>query len=657
MAETEDNRKGDFEEAYNQAWAGWSTWQVQAKNDLTARLVHAYTQSDVRHIRQTGRDVMSFPQIRRCIKLITGYQRRNRLGLRYDPIENADVQTARQFTSIATWAMNYANCYNVISDAFEGALNTGLNLVNGFNDRNQVTRLKRLAYNQFLLHPGFSERDLSDCQYGIIRVFVTKETAKMLMPGKEAAIDAMKPKEGEDGKFPNFPNHKLYGEYLLSYTEWQRRINRKRSVFMFNSLAGQMAGKHVLNPQTGKPEEWRGRKEDARELLYALPHIDLVDDWQNTVEVTGYLEENEMFNDIDPWGIGDFSFTPIFCYWDPEYNDLHIKCQSLVRGLRDFQRADDKRIMSLLALIEQQIGSGLDFETGTLVDEKDAFKTGSGQPRQFTEGSLTNNRVRDRVAPDIPPGHVQIHELLNRLMPQSVNINEEMLGIPENPNLQIAGVLAKLRAGAGLVGLHDLFDNLSLAHKFIGQKLLKLYQQYPVDKVARIINEQPSPQFYNRSFGKYDCAAVEGVLTETQRNLAYTVLSQWNDLAIKWNKPLPVSWSDIAEYSPVQLGPDLLEKIKKQEQAQAQSQQRIEQMQNSLQQLALAQAKSQLITGEALAEERRAEAAENIADMAASRAETMERVQKLRKEPYLEAFKLAIELEKIKQGTNKEVKK
>lgn len=648
MAEKE--RQLEFEEAYNQAWSGWSTWQERAKGDLTARLVHAYTQKDIAHLKKTGRDVLSFPQIRRCIKLIANYQRRNRLSLRYDPVENADDQTARQITSCVGWVMQYANAYHVISDAFEGALNTGLNLVNAFNDREQTSRLKRLAYNQFLLHPGFTERDLSDCQYGIIRVHITREMAKMLLPGKEAEIDKIKIKEGMDGKFPNLPNHKLYGEYLLTYTEWQRRIIRKRKLFIYNSLAGALNGQYLMDPQTDKPMEWLGKQPELDQILVQAPFIDLVDGWDNTVEVTGYLEDTEMFNGVDPWGIGDFSFTPVFAYWDPEYDELHIKCQSLVRGLKDFQRADDKRIMSMLAMIEQQIGSGLDFEEDSLVDEEDAFKTGSGVPRMFKAGALSNARVRDRQIPDIPPGVSNMHELLSRLMPLSVNINEEMFGVPENPNLQIAGVLAKLRAGAGLVGLYDLYDNLSIAHKLIGQKVLKLVQQYPAHKVARIINEQPTEQFYKHSFGKYDCVPVEGILTDTQRNLAYTELIQLKELAKRVGENLSIPWSKILEYAPIQIRAELLESVRQQEKAQAESQARMQRMQDTLQQLGITQAQAQLESGAALAAERRAQAVENIADAGADRAETMQRIQKLQREPWLEAFKLAIELEKIRTG-------
>lgn len=646
---SEKDRKLDFEEAYNQAWSGWSSWQEVAKSDLNARLKWAYTQDDLRRFKVTNRDPLTFPQIRRCLKLLSGYQRKNRLSLKYEPVEGGDVQTAAQLTAVVLWLMQFSNGYNVISDAFEGAMNTGLNLVNIFNDRYSNTRFKRLAYNQFLLHPGFTEKDLSDCQYGILRSHVTKEQAKMLYAGRESEIDKIVAKEGADGKFPNLPNHKIYGEYLLTLTEWQHRTSQRHKYFNFNGMAGpQMAGEKVLG-QDGRPVEWKGTKDEANAILGQTPFIDLIEEWENTVEVTCFLEDVEVANEIDPWGIGDFSFTPIFAYFDSEADDMTLRVQSMVRGLKDFQRADDRRIMSLLSMIEQAAGPGLDYEEGTLIDQNDAFVTGAGKPRMFEKGALSENRTRDRQPPDVPMGQIQLHEMLSRLMPTSVNINEEMLGMPENPNLQIAGVLAKLRASAGLVGLFDIFDNLSLAHKFIGHKTLRLVQQYPLNKVLRVLNERPTNEFFSQNFGKYDCVPAEGILTDSQRSLAYTELIQLEQMGAKMGKPLNIPWSHILKYVPISISTELIKIVEQNEQTQAKSAEKQQQMADSLQMLVIAQAKQALQEGQSQMDVRKTEEMENVANSILDRAKTITEVQKTQRDYWFRAMELAIELEKMKQ--------
>ncbi|MDD5651720.1 MAG: hypothetical protein PHF86_15095, partial [Candidatus Nanoarchaeia archaeon] len=70
----------------------------------------------------------NFNRIRRIVNMISGYQRRNRKSTIVTPIENADQFTADQFTKIFYWLNNKEGILNTISDAFHGAIVTGMNL-------------------------------------------------------------------------------------------------------------------------------------------------------------------------------------------------------------------------------------------------------------------------------------------------------------------------------------------------------------------------------------------------------------------------------------------------------------------------------------------------------------------------------------------------
>ncbi len=166
---TERDRKKEYDEAYNQAWAGFGAWQTNVKKDLRSYLGDPWTSADKHRLNKQRRDIMSFPLLRRNVKWISGWQSRHRLSLKFDPIENADEQTASQLTAAGLWVMQYGNGYQIISKAFEGALKTGLNLVNVYNDRNSNTKFDQFFYNQFLLDPTFTRVDLEDCHYGILR--------------------------------------------------------------------------------------------------------------------------------------------------------------------------------------------------------------------------------------------------------------------------------------------------------------------------------------------------------------------------------------------------------------------------------------------------------------------------------------------------------
>ena len=199
---TERDRKNEFNEAYEQGWSAFSSWQAKAKSDIEAVLVDAFTARDRNKLLKQGRDKLSIPLIRRNVKMISGYQRKNRLTIKYDPIEGADEETANQLTGIGSWSLGCSNGYNVISDAFENALITGINLVNLYNDREYYTKLDRIGYNQFILDPHFTKIDLSDCHYGILRKHISRQAAKILLPGKETFMSNGQPMKRSHWKWP-----------------------------------------------------------------------------------------------------------------------------------------------------------------------------------------------------------------------------------------------------------------------------------------------------------------------------------------------------------------------------------------------------------------------------------------------------------------------
>jgi hypothetical protein len=75
------------------------------------------------------RKQFNFNRIRRIVNMISGHQRRNRMSTTVVPIENADQETADQFSKIIMWANNRENVLETVSDAFHGALVTGMNLL------------------------------------------------------------------------------------------------------------------------------------------------------------------------------------------------------------------------------------------------------------------------------------------------------------------------------------------------------------------------------------------------------------------------------------------------------------------------------------------------------------------------------------------------
>jgi len=616
----------EYQEAYDSAWSSFGEWQADATKDIEAYLGQSYTAEELRVLKLQGRDALNMQDIRRVIKWVSGYQRDHRLAIKYDPVEGSDVQTASQLTRLCQRAMMRFGGYETVSNGFESAIKTGLCLVNAYNDNKFDTKLDTFFYNQFLIDPNFTRIDLRDCNFGILRRYVTKDWAKQLVPrSQHKFINDVKdePYASQDGKFPNYKPPYLYGNKMIAFDEFQQRDTVEK-IFV------------GIKP-TGQEFEFEGTKQDLErdlpEILQAngVPAELVTVETRTvmTVRVSSFINREQMDTSMDPYGIRDFSFTPIWGFYDPEYWRMSLKLQGLVRCLVDPQRANNKRMSSMIAHFENMIGSGLDYEQGALVDDEDAWKTGPGQPRVFKKNRLATG-ARDRSVPDMPAGMVQLHKIFSDSIPRMVNINDEMFGQAKTgDNLQISGVVGKLRVGAGLVGLRGLFDDLSFSQKEIGRKVQMLLQQVPTEKVLRILQERPTQEFYNKTFSEYDSAVAEGVLTDTQRALDYTEKVNLKRMGMELGDPAPIGWSDLLESLPSPSSHELVQKAKQAEQQKAQQAQQQQQMQDTMTQLSIQGAQSEMRLNEAQAAQNITQSQENSTGAALDRVKTAAQIQDL----------------------------
>jgi len=97
---------------------------------------------------------------------------------------------------------------------------------------------------------------------------------------------------------------------------------------------------------------------------------------------------------------------------------------------------------------------------------------------------------------------------------------------------------------------------------------MELWQQnWTPGKVMRIINEEPSQEFYNRAFSTYDCIVEEAPLTSTQRQLALQQSLYLREMGV----PIPSEY--ILENMQLPNKNKLMEQIKAQEEQQQQQEQ------------------------------------------------------------------------------------
>lgn len=557
------------------------------------------------------RKKFNFNRIRRIVNMIVGFQRRNRKTTIALPIEGSDEETADQFSKILNWVNTSSNFYHIISEAFEGAITTGMNLLSIWMDYredpiNGSVKLDNLSYNGFMIDQFFRKPTLEDANFVWTRKYLSKEQAASLMPERRKEIMEMSGSRRDD-KFTFEPeNFNITNPNLLSYDEYWHLDYRSATLLVDN--------------QSGETMEWDGDKANLKEFQKQFPQISTKKIQKQTVKLAVVIQNRVMFHGPNPYNIDKYPFVPVMAYFEPDVPYFEWKIQGVVRSLRDSQFLYNRRKVIELDILESQVNSGMKVMEDSLVDDNDAFMSGQGRALFIKKDApLGMDSAQPIQAPQVPPSMFQLSELLGKEISEISGVNEELLGMDEGDGK--AGILNMLRQGAGLTTLQTLFDNLDRSQKLLGELTMSLVQKnFTPGKVRRIIGEEPTEQFFNKAFQKFDSVVTEGALTETQRKASFGVMLEMQQAGIAIPPDILIDKAPIPEKK------DLVEAIQKQQQQAAEQQKQAQELQMAQikSQIDLANARaladqglgveriSRIEENKALAVERRAEAIKDL---------------------------------------------
>jgi len=340
------------------------------------------------------------------------------------------------------------------------------------------------------------------------------------------------------------------------------------------------------------------------------------------------------------------------CYHYPESSDYSFRYQGVIRNIRDSQIELNRRRNKMLDILDSQINSGLIVKEDALVDPEDAFMGGQGRAL-FVKDSAQITDVQKIPPPQLPAGTFELQKILDDEIMSIAGVSEELFG--EVDGSDTSGLMVQLRMGAGLVALQPIFDKLRLSQRLLGEVFIEMMQaNFSSGKVRRVLNEEPTKEFEDQNFQKYDCVVEEGLLTSTQRNLQFTQLLHLKSLGI------PVPTNLLLEVSTLQNKNQLIESIQEQEKQQAQVQQM--QLQQQMEHQALltrsVEAKAQndfaaaqerqgrTISNIGLYAERESEQVKNMASASLDNAKAMAEISKLEDDRLMQLARFILELQK-----------
>jgi hypothetical protein len=464
----------------------------------------------------------NFNRIRRVCNMITGYQRQHRKNSMVTAVHPTDQATSDQLSKALFWANQNSNTLEILSQAFDGSITTGMNLLSVWMDYredpiNGTIRVDNSSYNEYLIDPFFKKHDLSDCRFVWKRQWLSKTEIKSLMSDHIEEIDGMYARGWRDGKFQFQPEAYNYAmQDLLSYDEFDYMDYRKRKL--------------LVDTETGDTLEWESENPEMLELYRrTYPSIRVVDQIVPSVKKVILVNGKVMYHGLQPSGLDCYMHVPVMAYYDPQIPYFPWRIQGVVRGLRDSQYLYNRRKIIELDILESQVNSGIKYKEDSLVNPKDAFLQGQGRSLALKKTAQMDD-VQTINAPAIPESMIALSELLGKEIEQISGVNEELLGSAVDDK---AGILSMLRQGAGLTTLQILFDQLDNSQKYLGNIYLQLMQKnFTEGKFRRILGEEPTADIRNKTFLKYNCIVEDGVLTSTQQQMAFTIAFQLKQAGI-----------------------------------------------------------------------------------------------------------------------------
>lgn len=573
------------------------------------------------------RKQFSFNRIRRIVNMMTGYQRKHRKSVIAIPQENNDQETADQYSKLLMWAFDKSNAQDCISRAFDaGSITTGMSLINVGLDFNADPVsgdivCDHIPYSSFLIDPYFKKQDLSDCNFIWRRKWLSKKQLHLMLPGREKDLAGIAPRGNRDGKFQFQAEAYNNGlNELYSYDEYYYRDIRDQTI--------------LQDVKTGEVIEWKGEDEDLDRFLSMYPQILKKNTHIPTCRLGIVVEGKVMYDGPNQLDIDKYPFVPFLGYYEPEIPYFQWRIQGVVRGLRDAQFLYNRRKVIELDILESQVNSGYKYKVDSLVNPKDIFLEGQGRGIALKKNA--DMRDVEKIMPgQIPPSMIQLSEILGKEVQEISGVNEELLGMATDDK---PGILSMLRQGAGLTTLQILYDQLDTSVKHLGKLYMEIIQNnFSPGKVKRILGEEPTEQFFNRSFAKFDVAVEEGINTTTQKQMQFAQLLQLKELGV----PIP---SDVLlEASTLQNKNELVQAIKQQEEQQSKLQQEKAQADIAILQAQIEAMGSKSLADKGLGVERLSRVSENKALAVERRAEA----KKDREEANLNMAKTLKELEDL----------
>lgn len=442
--------------------------------------------------------------------MITGYERQHRKNFSYVPAEGADAKTTDQYTRIITNVANSGSIHEQKSKAKELAAISGMVLAQPYLDYTSEDqaqgelKVKVWEYNSFIVDPYFRNPDMSDANYVWCQEYISKEEAESRFPDK---VQQIRPMSGTPQRYGNFyflpENYNMARNDLMviSYIWYKWKRKKKR---LYSASRNQFF-------------DFAGGDENLEALLYNIPDMEEVEVEVPCWKLATVLNDQLMYQGVNPLGFDGCPFIPYFWNYDPHINYPDLRTRSLIRTMRDPQFLLNYKIITNNDIAAATINAGWMRKVGAVANEDNLKKAGQGWDVIINEGYEMTDCVK--IIPSaVPESDLALADQMQNLIFATSGINMENWSGQQDK--QISSLTMLMKQAANLLVFQKYFDQWDFSDKLLGERLLQIVlNNWNAEKCSLYLGEEPTPHFYSKVFAKFQCIVEEADLTPTQQNL------------------------------------------------------------------------------------------------------------------------------------------
>ncbi len=657
----------EYEENLLYAQNFWAPYVETSRIYTNAAAGKTWSEDERRELIKEGREPLELNIMRRPLQFYSGYLRDNLNSPIVVGVEHSDDETADQLSTVQMDIWDRAKGYTTFLDYSDEAAKSGMSLCGIEMDYSDDFVSGDISFygrtsNSFYLDPVFERLDLKDCGFAITRDLISRNTTSRLLQYIGEDLNPEIPIGFRDNKFINF--HPQFSNFsqnrdIVAYDQYYKRTTRTRKYIIdkdsgYSRDITDLSEEELtdLHKALRRIDFMRSEQEFNPDNGEELPELEIKDIERPYVELNVFLNGLHFYSGDDKTGIVEsYPFVPILCYFEPSIWNPAERVQGFPATMYSMQRQFNKRHMKIVDMMDSEISTGFKYIIGSVPDVSDLLQSGQSKLIGIDpDAPLGLDSVQELKGGGANPVLIEYQRILDELSLTLSNVNETILGIDQDSKTIISGRLAQVRIAQGLRTNRKYFDNIEQSQMLLSRLvLIAIQKNYPARKVQRILGEEPTQQFFDEEFEKYDVVLKQGLRSQTQRDSYYNEI-----VGLKREQIVDVPDKEIVRALGITGLSDLEKAMQEQQEAQQEQQKKIDlqelvaiELENSKKEenLGLAQERrSRVRSNIALEEERVSEAEENRAQAALARAKTITEIAGMQEERMLKVLKFVDEL-------------